>query len=275
MSGGGAVKIRSVFFALALGAWSLLLADAVPSLGALRDSSRLDQMASPEMAANVFAKAENDKEFDEDEYAEAAPPGVPDPLEPFNRLTYKFNDDFYFYVIKPIAIRYRDAIAEPVRISIKNFFLNLLMPVRAVNCLLQGKFAGFGTEVGRFCLNTTMGVFGFGDPAKQEFGIEMRDEDFTQTLGFYGVGPGIYLHWPIFGPSSIRGTVGLVGDFFLDPVYWFVEPLGYRVAIKAEDKLNGASLSIGDYEALKKASFDPYIAIRDAYFENMKKKIAE
>jgi phospholipid-binding lipoprotein MlaA len=119
-----------------------------------------------------------------------------------------------------------------------------------------------------------MGVFGFGDPAKQEFGIGMRDEDFDQTLGFYGLGPGVYIHWPIFGPSSIRGTAGLAGDYLLDPV-WYVQPALASVAITAEDKVNATSLSIGDYEALKKASFDPYIAIRDAYFENRKKKIAE
>jgi phospholipid-binding lipoprotein MlaA len=275
MNRGRSMKIKSLFFGFALGVLSLVLANAATSEGASRASGGLDEVISLKVEGNLFAKAENETESDEDEYAEAAPPGVPDPLEPFNRLTYKFNDDFYFYILKPIATRYRDVVPEPLRFSIKNFFTNLLMPIRAINCLLQGKFVGFGTEVTRFCLNTTMGVFGFGDPAKQEFGIELRDEDFTQTLGFYGLGPGIYIHWPIFGPSSVRGTAGLAGDFFLDPVYWVVDPLVYRVAIKAEDKVNAASLSIGDYEALKKAAFDPYIAIRDAYFENMKKKIAE
>jgi phospholipid-binding lipoprotein MlaA len=268
------VKIKFVLFAFALGVWCFVLADAPDSFGSPQDLEGLDGVSSPGKGAIVFAKSENEAEPEEDEYEETVA-GVPDPLEPFNRLTYKFNDDFYFYILKPVAIRYRDFLPEPMRVSIKNFFVNLLMPVRAVNCLLQGKFGGFGTEVARFCLNTSMGVMGFGDPAKQEFGIAMRDEDFTQTLGFYGLGPGIYIHWPIFGPSSIRGTAGLVGDFFLDPVYWFVDPLVYRVAIKAEDRVNATSLSIGDYEALKKASFDPYVAIRDAYFENMKKKISE
>jgi phospholipid-binding lipoprotein MlaA len=268
------VKIESVLFAFALGVWGLVLADAKTSFGAAQVSGGLDKVSSPEAGASVFAKAENETEAGKDEYEEAAAE-VPDPLESFNRLTYKFNDDFYFYILKPVATGYRDIVAEPLRVSIKNFFSNLLMPIRAVNCLLQGKLDGFGTELVRFCLNTTMGVLGFGDPAKQEFGIGMRDEDFEQTLGFYGLGPGIYINWPIFGPSSIRGTAGLVGDYFLDPVYWFVEPTLSRVAIKGEDKVNGASLSIGDYEALKKAAFDPYIAIRDAYFENRKKKISE
>jgi phospholipid-binding lipoprotein MlaA len=268
------VKIKSVLFVFAFGLWCVALSDVASSLAAAQGFAGPDGAAFPEVGASVFAKAEAEAEPEEDEYEEAVA-GVPDPLEPFNRLTYKFNDDLYFYIIKPVATGYRDIVAEPLRVSIKNFFTNLLMPVRAVNCLLQGKFDGFGTELVRFCLNTTMGVLGFGDPAKQEFDIAMRDEDFDQTLGFYGLGPGVYIHWPVFGPSSIRGTAGLVGDYFLDPVYWFVEPTLPRVAIKAEDKVNATSLSIGDYEALKKAAFDPYISIRDAYFDNRKKKISE
>ncbi len=268
------MKTRSMPAALVLVVCCLMLVNTAPSFGAAPVLFGHSSESSAEFGANVLAKAEAEAEPEEDEYEEEVA-GVPDPLEPFNRLTYKFNDDFYFYILKPIATRYRDIVAEPLRISIKNFFTNLLMPIRAVNCLLQGKLDGFGTELARFCLNTTMGVLGFGDPAKQEFGIEMRKENFDQTLGFYGLGPGIYIHWPIFGPSSIRGTAGMVGDYFLDPVYWFVEPTLQRVAIRAEDKVNAASLSIGDYEALKKASFDPYIAIRDAYFENMKKRISE
>jgi phospholipid-binding lipoprotein MlaA len=268
------VKIKSVLFAFAFGSWLFLSAGMTGSFCVAQGVDGVQAVFSPEkIGATVFANAENAAEPEKDEY-EVTVPGVPDPLEPFNRLTYKFNDDFYFYVLKPVAVRYRDAVAEPWRVSIKNFFSNLLMPIRAVNCLLQVKFAGFGTELARFCLNTTMGVFGFGDPAKQEFGIAMRDEDFDQTLGFYGLGPGIYIHWPIFGPSSIRGTVGLAGDYLLDPI-WYVQPTLASMGLTAEDKVNVTSLSIGDYEALKKASFDPYIAIRDAYFENRKKKIAE
>lgn len=272
MNGGKTVKTRSMTAALSLVVCCFMLANTSPASGAAPVLFGQSSVSSGEFGANVLAKAEAEPE--EDEYEEEVA-GVADPLEPFNRLAYKFNDDLYFYIIRPVATGYRDIVAEPIRISIKNFFSNLLMPVRAVNCLLQGKLDGFGTELARFCLNTTMGVLGFGDPAKQEFGIDTRDEDFDQTLGFYGLGPGVYIHWPIFGPSSIRGTAGLVGDYFLDPVYWVVEPTPQRVAIRAEEKVNAASLSIGDYDALKKASFDPYIAIRDAYFDNRKKKVSE
>jgi phospholipid-binding lipoprotein MlaA len=195
-----------------------------------------------------------------------------DPLEPVNRAFFHFNDKLYFWVLKPVATGYEKVFPEPLRVSVRNFFHNIFMPVRAVNCLLQGKIKGFGTEITRFVVNSTMGVCGFGDAAKTAFNIDKRDEDFGQTLGFYGLGPGIYLNWPLFGPSSIRDTVGIVGDGFLNPVN-YVEPFKYSLAIKGYDQVNRISLSFGQYEALKKAAFDPYISLREAYYENRRYKI--
>jgi phospholipid-binding lipoprotein MlaA len=100
----------------------------------------------------------------------------------------------------------------------------------------------------------------------------MQDEDFGQTLGFYGLGPGIFITWPIFGPSSIRGTFGLVGDYFLDPVS-YVNPTRRRIAIKAGDKVNSTSLRIGEYEDLKEAAIDPYVSVRDVYHQYRENKI--
>jgi phospholipid-binding lipoprotein MlaA len=190
-----------------------------------------------------------------------------DPIEPVNRAFFHFNDKLYFWVIKPVATGYKKVFPEPLRVSVRNFFNNICMPVRAVNCLLQGKIKGFGTEIIRFVVNSTMGVCGFGDAAKTAFNIDKRDEDFGQTLGFYGLGPGIYINWPLLGPSSIRDTVGIAGDGFLTPVN-YVEPFKYSIAIKGYDQVNRTSLSLGQYEALKKAAFDPYISLREAYYEN-------
>ena len=190
-----------------------------------------------------------------------------DPIEPVNRAFFHFNDKLYFWVLKPIATGYEKVFPEPLRVSVRNFFHNILMPVRAINCLLQGKIEGFGTEITRFIVNSTIGICGFGDAAKTAFNIEKRDEDFGQTLGFYGLGPGIYINWPLLGPSSIRDTFGIVGDGFLNPVN-YVEPAKYCIAIKAYDQINKTSLSLGQYEALKKAAFDPYISLRAAYYEN-------
>ena len=222
-------------------------------------------------------EAEDWEDEDEDEDWEGedeAGAQIADPLEPLNRVFFHFNDKLYFWLLKPVARGYGWVVPEPGRVCVRNFFVNLLMPVRAVNCLLQGKFKGFGNELLRFFVNSTVGCFGFQDPAKTAMGIEMQDEDFGQTLGVYGLGPGVFITWPIFGPSSIRGTFGLVGDYFLDPVS-YVNPTRRRIAIKAGDKVNGTSLRIGEYEDLKEAAIDPYVSVRDVYHQYRENKIKE
>ncbi len=200
---------------------------------------------------------------------------IPDPIEPLNRIIFQFNDDLYFGLLKPIAIVYTHVIPETLRIRVRNFFSNLAMPIRAVNCVLQGDINGFGTEIARFFINSTVGMLGLWDPAKDGLKLKSQDEDLGQTLGFLGVGPGIYIVWPILGPSSIRGTVGLVGDFFLDPLNYIFDETKYNIAVRGYQIVNETSLTIGDYESLKKAALDPYIAFRDAYYQYRQKKIKE
>ncbi|MEJ2725504.1 MAG: VacJ family lipoprotein, partial [Deltaproteobacteria bacterium] len=144
-----------------------------------------------------------------------------------------------------------------------------------VNCFLQGKVEGAFMEVGRFFTNTFLGVAGFVDVATQIGNFGKYDEDLGQTFGSYGVGPGFYIDWPILGPSSLRDTVGSAGDFFLHPVNVLIDSSGYVIAIKSFDSVNSTSLRLGDYEALKRAALDPYIAVRDAYYQNRKSKIKE
>ena len=200
---------------------------------------------------------------------------IADPLEPLNRVFYHFNDKLYFWFLKPISTGYGKVVPEVLRVSIRNFFENLSMPIRAVNCILQGNIKGFGTELSRFVVNSTLGVAGFGDPAKQLFGIDMQDEDLGQTFGLYGLGPAFYINWPVLGPSSVRDTIGLVGDSFLSPMYYAVDATKYKIAIKGYDMVNRTSLKIGDYESLKKAALDPYISLRDAYHQHRQHKIKE
>ena len=106
------------------------------------------------------------------------------------------------------------------------------------------------------------------------FNISRHDEDLGQTLGTYGIGNGFYIVWPFIGPSSLRDTVGLVGDGFLTPVY-YVNPWEASLGIEANDKINDTSLHIGDYEDLKESAVDPYVAIRDAYTQHRKKEVEE
>jgi len=200
---------------------------------------------------------------------------IADPLEPMNRVFFHFNDKLYFWFLKPISVGYGSVVPEELRVGIRNFFDNLSMPIRAVNCILQGDIKGFGTELSRFVVNSTLGVAGFGDPAKQVLGIDMEDEDLGQTFGFYGLGPAFYINWPLLGPSSVRDTIGLVGDSFLSPMYYAVDATKYKIAIKGFEQVNSTSLRIGDYESLKKSALDPYISLRDAYHQYRQHKIKE
>ncbi len=206
---------------------------------------------------------------------------IADPLKPLNRLMFEFNDKLYFYVLKPVALMYEAILPEQVRVSLKNAISNITTPVRLVNCLLQGKFEGAAIEYSRFMVNTVAGL-GFFDMAKKYNNLEKQNEDFGQTLGHYGVKEGFYIVWPVFGPSSARDTIGMAGDFFADP-FIYVNPtrdLGVvsintdiRTGINATKTVNDTSLTLGTYEEFKESSIDPYISMRNAYFENRKSKI--
>lgn len=200
--------------------------------------------------------------------SEEAKVEIADPLEPFNRAMYHFNDKLYFWLLKPVAQGYQKVVPEVARIGVSNFFTNLAFPVRFVNSLLQADFSGATTEVGRFLLNTLCGMGGLFDPAShEEINLAKQERDLGQTLGSYGLGQGIFINWPILGPSSPRDTVGMVGDLFLHPLTYLNNPWYAGTAAKGYGKVNDASFKIGDYESLKEAAIDPYVAIRDAYVQ--------
>ncbi|MGB7972475.1 MAG: VacJ family lipoprotein [Candidatus Deferrimicrobiaceae bacterium] len=214
-------------------------------------------------------------DFARDPFAEESPPPrLADPLEPLNRALFVFNDKAYYWVMKPVAQGYAAIVPETARVSVRNFFRNITMPVRFVNNLLQGKIRNSGVELLRFLINTTTGIGGLFDPAKNDWHIEPREEDLGQTLGKYGLGHGFYLVLPLLGPSSLRDTAGLAGDFFLDPVNYIDDDrvvIGARV-LNAE---NEVSLRIGVYEDLTKSALDPYVAVRDAYSQHRAEKVKE
>ena len=191
---------------------------------------------------------------------------IPDPLEPMNRAFFQFNDKLYFWVLKPVATGYSKVVPQVARVCIRNFFSNLVMPIRAVSCLLQGKFEGLGIELVRFVVNTSAGFLGFQDVAKQALNFPVQDEDLGQVFAFYGVGPGFYLSLPFLGPYSFRDAVGWGGGLFINPFDYVVD-FWPNVGIRTYDILNSTSLRIGDYEAMKEAALDPYVAMRDAYYQ--------
>ena len=207
------------------------------------------------------------------------PPLVKDPLQPYNRAIFTFNDKAYHYFIKPIYTGYNSMIPEKARVSVRNFFTNVKMPVRFFNCLFQGEFKGAGTELTRFVINSTVGIAGFFDPAKSKFHLEKHERDFGQTLAKHKMHSGVYIVWPFLGPSTVRDTVGLAGDAALNPLSWisyfFLTPIeGF--GNYAYDTVNDVSIDKGQtYESITKPAIDPYIALQDAYVQNRIKKIKE
>jgi len=198
---------------------------------------------------------------------------ISDPFEPINRGMFWFNDKLYFYLIKPVARVYR-IVPQRARTSVSNFFSNIFTPIRFVNSLLQLKFEDAGTELGRLLINSTIGIGGLFDPAKNWYGLKKKDEDFGQTLGSYGVGHGFYLVLPLIGPTSLRDGIGLGLDtYYLNPLY--LDDLEDRdtYTLVALDKINSLSLDKDTYEAIKKDSLDPYTFIRESYSQHREGKV--
>lgn len=216
---------------------------------------------------------DDDLDFLEEEYEEEIYTTVSDPLAPWNRMMFNFNDKLYFWFLKPVSSGYVSVVPSTVRSGVSNFFDNLAAPVRMSSSLLQGKGTQAQAEFARFLFNSTFGFFGFGSPADDYPHLSEKDEDLGQALGSYGVGEGWYIVWPFLGPSTVRDTVGTVGDAFMNPVSYL--PLGASLGLTGEKKLNEVSYRIGDYETLKDAAIDPYEALRDAYLQHRQTKIEE
>jgi phospholipid-binding lipoprotein MlaA len=206
------------------------------------------------------------------EDAEPYAPDVPreqahvnDPLESFNRKMFAFNEGFDEYVFEPVASAWDTIAPRPVQRAIDNFFDNVRFPVRFVNHLLQGEVDSAAITLGRFCVNTTLGIAGFFDPAS-DMKLENRGADFGQTLGRYGVPPGPYLVWPVWGPSNPRDTTGLVVDSYIDVTTLFID-LPILIGARAVQAVNTRSLFLEEVNRARESSFDLYVAMRDAYLQ--------
>ncbi|MGD8366592.1 MAG: VacJ family lipoprotein [Desulfobacterales bacterium] len=255
----------------------LVLSIGRPALAAETDAQQPAGAEAQRPAAPGAPAPDKEDAFFDDLYQEAEIGAVQvyDPIEPVNRVFFEFNDRFYFWVVKPVATGYRFVIPTEIRTCIKNFFFNLLAPIRIANCLLQGKGYRAGNELLRLTINTTAGLGGLADVADRYPELKSTDEDLGQTMAVWGMGNGFYLVIPFLGPSSLRDGVGWVGDRYLSPVTWTVSSFGDGVAIYAGRSLNDVSFRIGDYETLKAASLDPYAAFRDGYIQYRNSKIQE
>ncbi|MBE9606600.1 VacJ family lipoprotein [Acetobacteraceae bacterium H6797] len=200
-----------------------------------------------------------------------------DPLEPFNRAMYAVNNGIDTVILRPAALGYRYVVPQPVRTGVRNVLLNLGTPVIALNDALQGEGQRFGTTLGRFVLNSTIGVLGVFDVATG-FGLPRHGEDFGQTLATWGVGEGPYLFLPIFGPSNPRDVVGLVTDTATNPMTWVLmgsdipQSVPYIVlGVRIVDAREGVLDTLDD---VKRSSLDPYATIRSAYRQQRNREIS-
>ncbi len=193
-----------------------------------------------------------------------------DPHQGMNRAFYDFNDTIDRKFFKPVAEGYVKVTPEPVRGGVTNFFSNATYLNTVANNLLQGKFGAFFNDSSRFVINSTIGLGGLFDPAK-EMGLTSNDEDFGQTLGTWGAGEGAYLVLPFLGPNSYRDVPGVAVASLLNPISYLnpivTIPVGVLSAINTRANLLEAS-NIRDQAAL-----DPYTFVREAYRQQRDYKI--
>lgn len=196
----------------------------------------------------------------------ATPHNQKDPLEPFNRAMFGFNEAVDKAVIKPVAKGYKAVTPEPIEMMIGNFFSNLDDIVVAINDLLQFKFSEALSDSTRVLINSTFGVLGIADVASS-MGLEKRNEDFGQTLGRYGVASGPYLVLPFLGPNSLRDTAGLVVDSKVNNPIYRIDHIRTRNQVLGV-KLTDVRARLLDAEkVLEDAALDKYEFVRDAYLQ--------
>jgi phospholipid-binding lipoprotein MlaA len=188
-----------------------------------------------------------------------------DPLEPLNRAVYSFNDMIDRIALEPLAQGYQAITPAPVDKGITNFFNNLGDLRSAVNNLLQFKIGRAFSDVGRFAVNSTVGVLGLMDVASN-MDLPRYNEDFGQTLGVWGVGSGPYVVLPFFGPSSGRDGVGVVVDWFTDPLM-LVEDDATRWGLRGLKLIDTRADLLNASRVLDQAALDPYAFVRDAYLQ--------
>jgi len=196
-----------------------------------------------------------------------------DPLERMNRATYRFNDAIDRTVFKPAATGYRNVIPRFLRTGIRNLLSHLAFPTTIVNDLLQLKIKDAAVDVGRFALNTTLGIGGLLDPATH-VGIPRNDEDFGQTLGRWGVPPGPYLVLPLLGPSTMRDAPSLFVDAQTDLRTRLNFDTRTRVALIALTVFEQRAELLA-YDQSIGGAYDPYAFVRDAWLQRREYKVRD
>lgn len=196
-----------------------------------------------------------------------------DPLEPFNREVYRVNDVLDKAVMQPVAKAYKAVTPDPVDKGVTNFFRNIGDLSVMINNALQFKLVAATSDLGRIMVNTTFGVLGVFDVASM-WGLEKHDEDFGQTLGYWGMSTGPYLVLPFFGPSDVRDGVGRVGDWFVSPVSQ-VEPQRDRWSLVGLRTVDARADLLVATDTLAEIADDPYQTVRDAYLQRRAYQVSD
>lgn len=196
-----------------------------------------------------------------------------DPFEPMNRAVFTFNEKADDYVIKPLAEAYKFVLPEFVRTGVTNFFSNINDVLIAANNLLQGKPTDAASDIGRFLINSTIGVLGLFDVAT-DMGLDKNREDFGQTLGVWGISDGPYVVLPFFGASNIRDTVGLVVDIETDfMINTNKLNSDEKIAVNALRVINRRADLLDAGQLIEDAAFDKYSFVRDGYLQRRRSQI--
>jgi phospholipid-binding lipoprotein MlaA len=186
---------------------------------------------------------------------------------------FTFNLELDRHIVKPVATAWDTVVPDEVQRGLGRMFDNVAMPHRFVNCLLQGKFEGGGSELLRFLFNSTIGLAGFFDVAR-ESGLDACNEDSGQTLAVWGVGPGPYLVLPFMPPMTVRDGIGSGIDAALNPLTYFA-PFAASAGMKASDTVNSRSRNLEVFEDVEEGTLDMYSAVRNGYLQHREKAIHE
>ena len=231
-----------------------------PFMLALADAPEAD--AAAEKAAPMVAQATTSADVKaEAEVAEY------DPWERYNEKVFRFNYNFDKYLLKPVAKGYNFVMPNLFQQMIGRGFDNILVVPKLVNNLLQWNWKGFSVELGRFLINSTLGIGGLFDIARQEFGLDRTKADFGQTLGKWGVGPGPYLILPFLPPFTVRDGIGYGVDTAMDPLTYVLPFIWDRLGMKVGDVVNDRSLNLDLYQGLEETTVDLYSAVRNGYLQ--------
>ncbi len=257
-----------------------LLLIALTTTALLQNASAQTEAIQP--AATPAAEADS-----LDDYGDYSTPEISDPLEPVNRVVFKFNDFVYEEALWPAARGYEIAVPPDVRYGVSNFFYNLRYPVRLVSSLLQGKFTRAGQETSKFIVNSTIGMGGLF--RMSDLIPELNNvpgEDLGQTFGTWKIGPGPYIVLPLFGGSSSRDLVGRIGDTYISPLGWQYAEWNNRewtgefdwetqTVISATDTISSLPGGLRLYRELKGSALDHYIAVRNGTLAYRKQQVAK